>query len=225
MKRLRVLIEAHSYASEELHDEYFDDVPGYAIAGPLVMAPLDKARDKEIEIFYDETTTLENIRRSIIEKIWNCDCSEQILDGVVSFTFIVGKERYEIENPNQNFCFIKDYYLDVDHTDRIQVCFLVSHDAGAVGPQDGPLRYHMYSREKGRHKAPHVHVYDVSHEYKATVMILTGEIVGKLPQKYEKMAKEEIVQNQKYYIECWNTLTDGLKVDINHSRGFITLNR
>ena len=221
MKRLIVLIEAHSYADEELHDEYFDDVPGYAIAGPLVMAPLAAIRGKEIEIFYDESTTLGSIRQLIIERIWNRSLSDVDSVSDVRFTFLAGTERYEIENPNQNFCYIKDKYLDIEHTNRIPVCFLVSHNAGMVGPKNGPLRYYMHSREKGQHNEPHVHVRVHGSGEEVSVMLLTGKIVGEMPYKYVKIALDEIMQNQQYYVECWNKYTDGLKVDINHSRGFI----
>ena len=221
MKRLVVHIEAHSFAGEELHDEYFDDAPGYAIAGPLIMAPLVPVRGKDFEIFYEKSSTLGDIEYKIERLIWDPSLFEEHLFFGVRFCFVSGLERYSVDNPNQNFEYIKDKYLDTDHLDRIEVCFLISHTAGAVEPKQGPLRYYMHSREKGKHHQPHVHVYVKGQGGEASVMILTGKVVGNIPPKYKKMASEQVLNNQRYYLECWNKLSDGLSVDINHALGLI----
>ena len=46
-------------------------------------------------------------------------------------------------------------------------------------------------------------------------------IAGELPSKYAKMAKKKILSDQEYFYNCWNTMTDGLQVDINHHYGYI----
>lgn len=36
-----------------------------------------------------------------------------------------------------------------------------------------------------------------------------------------KEARRIIAENRDFFIDCWNILTDGIKIDINHQLGFI----
>ena len=73
------------------------------------------------------------------------------------------------------------------------------------------------SHESGSHNKPHVHVRDTQYRYNASVSLDDGEvIVGNLPKKLAKLAKKKVLSDQEFFYNCWNTMTDGLKVDINH---------
>ena len=38
-----------------------------------------------------------------------------------------------------------------------------------------------------------------------------------------KRAKKKILDNKRFLLECWNKMTDGMKVDINNYFGIIPL--
>ena len=138
------------------------------------------------------------------------------------FSFITNSERMYIGDPKTNFPFLLGKYLDQKHSNHITVCILVCCDAGAVGPREGELRYFFHSSEAGEHHEPHIHVQHTGHQFEASVKISDGEILaGELPGKFAKKAKKEILDHQQYYYECWNKLTDGLEVDVNHGRHLI----
>lgn len=112
-------------------------------------------------------------------------------------------------------------YLDPNNIGTITFSVLVSCDAGGVA-REGPLRYFVHSHEAGSHHEPHIHVRDNAYEHEASIRISDGEIIaGELPSKYAKMAKTKILSDQEFFYNCWNTLTDGLQVDINHHYGYI----
>lgn len=217
---INVFIQAHAYAEEKLFDRCFLEPPHYGIVGPEVMAPLAQNRDHTFVVHYDEYTTVSEFQESIDGLIWGFSSKELLCRP--RFTFIYQDERFEIDDPSSSFAFLLHKYLDPESTGTITVCYLVCHDAGSVGPNEGRLRYYVYSHEAGKHQEPHIHVKDAEHNFKASVSIATGEIiVGSLPGKYRKIAKKEILSKKDYYYNCWNTLTDGLKVDINHHFGYI----
>ena len=63
---------------------------------------------------------------------------------------------------------------------------------------------------------------DAGYEYEASIRISDGEIIaGTLPTKLANKAKDKILEDQDYLYHCWNTMTDGLKIDINHHYGYI----
>lgn len=217
---IKVLIQAHAYAEEKLYDTCFSEPPHYGIAGPEVMAPLAQCRNQTFEIPYDENTSISEFQASIDNGIWGFSSKQLICTP--RFTIEYNGERFEIENPSASFSQLLSKYFDPESTGKITVCYLVCCDAGSVGPDEGKLRYYVHSRESGKHHEPHIHVTDVEERYSASISIATGEILaGELPSKYGKIAKKEILGKQDYYYNCWNTLTDGLKVDINHHFGYI----
>lgn len=81
----------------------------------------------------------------------------------------------------------------------------------------------MNSREAGRHNLPHVHV-DYRHETSATVSLYDGEMIeGDIPKKVMKRVKGKVLDNQRYLMECWNKMTDGLCVNLNVHFGITPL--
>ena len=74
------------------------------------------------------------------------------------------------------------------------------------------------------HHLPHIHV-DYRHESSATVSLYDGEMIeGDIPKKVMKRVKAKVLNNKKYLMECWNKLTDGLRVDLNAYFGTTPLN-
>lgn len=216
--KIKVRITAHAYAEEKIHDEYFD-YPEYGIAGCTTMGPLDKARGKDCEYYYDANTTLGDFDHYFMRFIWGDTARSEIF---AKMTFIAKNRRFVIDNEEASFLNAVDKYLDTSHLGVIEICYWVSYDAGQIEPKAGKLRYTVHSRERGKHNSPHVHVSDSGYNYEAVVLIDTGEVKeGSLPDKLAREAKRTILGNQRYYYECWNTLTDGLAVDIDHEMGIV----
>lgn len=60
-----------------------------------------------------------------------------------------------------------------------------------------------------------IHV-DYKHECSATISLYDGKMVdGDMPRRVMKRASKKIMDNQRYLMECWNKLTDGLRIDLN----------
>ena len=96
----------------------------------------------------------------------------------------------------------------------------VSMDAGAICEEDG-IRYYMNSRERGKHHEPHIHLRSLDSCEEAVIIIKTREVIGDFPRKLIKKARKKVEKNERFFLEQWNVLTDGLKVDINHYFGLI----
>lgn len=215
---ITIWIEAHAYAEEKLCDETFD-IPGFAIAGPECMAPLVCWRGRELQVDYNDDTTIGEFRDSIAQHIYGKRFDE--IPGYVKFTFTVGNDRAEIDAPDKNFETLLRTYIDPQETGSMKVCFLVSHDAGVVY-KENRLRFCMNSREGTQHNEPHVHVEDVRHEFAASLDLFTGDVLaGELPAKFKNEANRILSDNRDYFIKSWNQLTDGIRIDINHGLGLI----
>ena len=96
----------------------------------------------------------------------------------------------------------------------------VSMDAGAICEEDG-IRYYMNSRERGKHHEPHIHLIALDSWKEAVIIIKTREVIGDFPSKLIKKARKKVEQDERFFLEQWNVLTDGLKVDINRYFGLI----
>ena len=79
----------------------------------------------------------------------------------------------------------------------------------------------MNSRERGKHNEPHVHLLDLNSHQEAVIIIRTLEIIGKFPPKLIKKVKKKVKSEERFLLEQWNTLTDGLRVDIDRYFGNI----
>ena len=129
-------------------------------------------------------------------------------------------EFVEIKTPTVCISTLSKYY---DIREDLHIFFMLSNQAGDIWVEDG-LRYYMQSKEAGRHHLPHIHV-DYRHESSATVSLYDGEMIeGDIPKKVMKRVKAKVLNNKKYLMECWNKLTDGLRVDLNAYFGTTPLN-
>ncbi|MPM46233.1 hypothetical protein SDC9_92931 [bioreactor metagenome] len=216
---INIKIEVHAYAEEKLCDECIDDAPFYGIIGPEIMLPLSKIRGQILTFEYDNQTTLNDLKNAIFFFVYGDTNVDDSLP--ISFSFLVGGERYYFGEDTAKLSFIVSKYLGTEHSGQIVVCLLVSCDAGDVATE-WPLRFFVHSRESGSHNDAHIHVCDTGHQYEASIRISDGKVIaGKLPSKFERLAKKRILSDQDYFYDCWNKKTDGLKVDINHHYEYI----
>lgn len=218
-REIYINFDIHAFSEGKLHDWYLDDAPYYGIQGPLVMEPLARMRNRKVLLKYDDSNTLADILEWIKDEIWG---QSEVRDfSCVKYGFTVNDERYYIDRQDANFSFLLSKYLDPRNTGYLIATILVSCDAGTID-EDDKLKYFMHSREQGRHNFPHVHVEDYGHKYSATINILTGEAIeSTLPARLAKKARDRIIKNQEYFIFCWNTKTDGLRIDLEHHFGDI----
>lgn len=215
--KVRLKIETHAYAEEQLCDEVLnpellDDIDSCGILEPEVILPLRRNHYCKLDFDYERNTKLREVVQFVLDKIGS-------IDEYLEVAFLYGEERYWIEDSTIEFQQVVDKYLDPLNTGEVKVAIFVSMDAGTVC-EEGQLRYFFNSHEAGRHNKPHVHVSDTSHE--ASISLFDGEVLaGELPKKLLKKARKKISEEQKYFVDCWNTLTDGLRVDVNHHFGYI----
>lgn len=208
-------IEVHIYAREELHDELLDDNnPVYGIMGKDIMMPLRENRKCVFELECTKNTNLKDISDLIINKV-----NHNRLFTVGTIAFLANGYRYYIDDESAKFITIARKYLNPLNENEIDVEVLVCADAGSICQDDG-IRYYMHSHEGTRHNEPHVHIDALNHGCDASFSIITGEILeGKLPKKLLKKVKNKILKEQNFFVECWNTKTDGLAIDINKHFG------
>ena len=214
-RRVRIVLDIHAHALGQCCDEYFEEKTGYGIHGEEVMRPLAEARKRAFYFEYDESTTLAQLAETIQGKIQ--------LNGLffwVNLAFMYNGERlFFSSKSSMKFSYIYNKYFDNESV--LDISLLISCDAGEV-MSNYPLRFFVHSREAGKHFKPHVHVEDVGHKYEASIDIVNGKVVaGELPGKLKKQATKVILDNQVFFLDCWNKMTDGLFVDINRHMGFI----
>lgn len=135
--------------------------------------------------------------------------------GPLPLNILVNDKLIYVENLNFNFeDFINKYGIE----SGLKVFLIYMNQAGSIWKDDG-VEYYMNSKESGSHNRPHVHI-DYNHEYEASIAIDNGDILaGKIPGKILKIARKRIADEKEFLFECWNTKTDGLKIDINHYFG------
>lgn len=215
---IRIKYDIIAYADEKVFEECFES--GGCIHGVEIVQLLSKKRGKLFVCEFDECESV----HSIVDRIktdLGVNTGYFATISLLEYTFCYGGERFFIEDDKALFINLLQKYLAPNGEDTITACILMSCDAGAVFTVN-PLRFYVNSREAGKHHSPHVHVTDSGHNYNASISILTGIVIGgNLPSHLKKLAKTIILNNQDYFIQCWNTKTDGLRVDINHHFGFI----
>ena len=164
------------------------------------------------------SSSIENISNAIVERI-GFDKSK-FAESYLRIYLLENGEFVEIITPTVCISTLSKYY---DIREDLHIFFMLSNQAGDIWVEDG-LRYYMQSKEAGRHHLPHIHV-DYRHESSATVSLYDGEMIeGDIPKKVMKRVKEKVLNNKKYLMECWNKLTDGLRVDLNAYFGTTPLN-
>lgn len=214
---------------------YRSNEPGIAICDYVYMRGLDGVED---DSFWEEQrkhyqkhmafdfsmdagpeTTVIDVANKIAEKI-GFD-KERFAESPFEIYLWEAGEFVKVVTPAICLSTLLKYY---NIREDLHIFFMLSNQAGGIWTEDG-LRYYMNAREAGRHNLPHIHV-DYRHETSATVSLYDGEMIeGDIPGKIMKRVKGKVLDNQKYLLECWNKMTDGLRVDLNVSFGVTPLNR
>lgn len=135
--------------------------------------------------------------------------------GPLPLNISVNDKLIYVENLDFNFeDFINKYGIESD----LKVFLIYMNQAGSIWKKDG-VEYYMNSKESGSHHRAHVHI-DFRHKYEASIAIDNGDILaGELPDKILKIVRKRIEDKKEFLSDCWNTKTDGLKIDINHYFG------
>ena len=217
-----IKIESHVYSEERLRDEMLDeslgdDIDSCGIVGPDIILPLRKSRCPELLFEYTENTTIRDVADAVCDEFGFIDLEDAYYPRIA---FFAGNIRYWIDNFDTSFKTVLDKHLDPEKRGSIRVAVYVSADAGSIFEEDG-IRYYMNSRERGRHHEPHIHLHSLDSCEEAVIFIKTGKIIGNFPRKLIKKTRKRVAENKRFFLEQWNALTDGLRVDINHYLGLI----
>lgn len=217
-----IKIESHVYSQESLRDEMLDeslgnDIDSCGIIGPEIILPLRKNRNFEVLLEYTDDTTIQEVVDGICNKFGFLDFDEPFYPRVA---FISDNIRYWIDDFDAKFKTALNNHLDREKHGSISAGVYVSADAGSICEEDG-IRYYMNSRERGKHHEPHIHLRSLDSCEEAVIIIKTGEIIGDFPRRLIKKARKKVSENKEFFLDQWNVLTDGLKVDINRYLGLI----
>lgn len=220
--KILLVIETHVYAEDRLRDEMLeeslgDDIETCGIIGPDIIFPLRKNRTPRIVLEYTENTTIRDVVNAIYNEFGFAELDAVLLPRI---SFLKAGLRYWIDDFNASFQPLVEKYLDPKNTGEVFVAAYVSSDAGRICEEDG-IRYFMNSRERGKHHEPHIHLLALDSCDEAVIIIKTREVIGDFPRKLIKKARKKVEQNERFFLEQWNVLTDGLKVDINRYFGLI----
>lgn len=177
---------------------------------------MEKSRFK-INYSCNEKTLIEDIEKTIVDKIgFNYELYKK---AYVYVNFLFDNEFVRILNKKLDIKTLTSYY---DVVDTLKIYFVFSNQAGEIWNDEG-MRYYMHSREAGKHNEIHIHV-DYKHKYSVSISLKDGSVLdGDMPSKILKKAQKRIIENKRFLMECWNKMTDGIKVDINHYFGICPL--
>ena len=221
MKTLLV-IETHVYEEDHLRDEILeaslgDDIESCGIIGPETILPLRRNRNPQIALEYTESTTVRDVVNEVYKVFGFVELDTMLLPRIA---FLRDELRYWIDDLDARFQPLVEKYLDPQNIGEVYVAAYVSGNAGRICEEDG-IRYFMNSRERGKHHEPHIHLLALDSCEEAVIIIKTREIIGDFPRKLIKKARKKVEKNERFFLEQWNVLTDGLKVDINRYFGLI----
>lgn len=182
-----------------------------------LIEPLQRLNGKTFAFSFNSDATLDGLRAKIKKEMIAIKPRFRWWSTIEWALF--QDKRYYIQDCKQNLKFILNKYFGYPDNKYITIQLLLSGDAGEIDEGDG-LKYYVYSHESSKHNMPHVHVVTMDHDYSASIAIESGEVIaGELPKKKKRLAKKRILNKQLFFYECWNTQTDGLRVDINKELG------
>ena len=186
----------------------------YSIIPPEVLDPLKILNGQTYSFSFCENATILTLTNSVKIRMSDIQPNYKYWDYLTWAIYY--QDRYYLDDYSVNLSFILEKYFGFPKNDCIELQLLISANAGEIDNADG-LEYYMYSHEKGSHHWPHVHVNTTDHNHSAVIRIEDGELLdGKLPGKKLKIARERIKDNKRFFCICWNTKTDGIRIDINN---------
>lgn len=121
---------------------------------------------------------------------------------------------FGVDDLSLNFLSLLDR-LKLDKS-KILIYLIYSHQAGYVLDAKDGVKYRMYSKERGKHNVPHVHI-EFYVDRNASISIIDGKVLsGDVLNKVLKIVRKRITENQYTLLSTWNELTDGLRVDLDN---------
>lgn len=215
MKILHVAIEVHFYSGGQLQDDQIEmRKQGYGLYSPGFYKRLLSYQNQTIDVQFDDDISLGGFKDLIHRSIWHN--FDGVIDGAMKFYFVTSGARFSIDNPDLSFCDALNTCLDIESTGNIRVGIYVCEDAGSYDTE-GKLTYYFHPDEGGKHHIPHVHVYYDDNKNEP-ISILTGAPLTKnpkMPKKYQKQAKQYILDHQRELLKFWNANTKGLAAEVN----------
>ena len=183
--------------------QYTRENPGIAIADYADLLDWKEERDErfwnKVQLHYEEKSqflfTYAVAMNTVIKDI------EKEVVNIIGFdwTRFVRSNIKTYILIDDEFVYVQDSLIRLDKIweyygvkKELKVFFIFSNQAGDIWNKDG-VRFFMPSREQGCHNS--------------------------LPTKVHKKAKEKIMGEQAFLLDCWNKRTDGLKVDVNQHFG------
>lgn len=188
----------------------------FGVIGPKIIMPLRLLNGRTYEFKFRENATVKTLINAVkreMEEFWPGYESWDYLRWAILYG--ENEERYFLDDHNQQLSYLMRKYFGYPENNIINIQLLISNDSGEVDNEEG-LQYYIYSHEKGSHHLPHVHVNTTDHNHTAVITIHDGKIIeGSLPGKKRKIARKRILGKQEYFYDCWNKISDGIRVDIN----------
>lgn len=131
--------------------------------------------------------------------------------------YAIGEKQNVFVDPEVTLARLGDFFGG----DCFELYLRISGNAGEVmaGRISG-VTFRLNSRESGSHHVPHVHV-SYKHGPEFSVSLVDGRILageseyGKIPSRVRRTINERICQNRKELLRDWNSLTDGIRVDVD----------
>lgn len=213
MCHIRITVYAnHQECKKVMHMASKD----FGIIGPKIIMPLRLLNGRSYEFKFRENATVKTLINAVKREM------DEFWPGYESWDYLrwailqgENEERYFLDDHNQNLPYLLRKYFGYPKNKNLEIQLLICGDAGEVDNEEG-IQYYIYSHEKGSHHLPHVHVNTTDHERSAVITIHDGEIIaGSLPRKKRKLAKKRVLERQAFFYDCWNKLSDGIRVDIN----------
>ncbi len=131
--------------------------------------------------------------------------------------YVASEKLNAFVDPGVTLTLLGDFFED----EAFELYLLVSGNAGEVmaGKISG-VTFRFNSRESSSHHVPHAHV-SYRHELEFSVSLVDSRILAgeseyeKIPGRIRRDINERICQNREELLRDWNSLTDGIKVDVN----------
>lgn len=212
----------YNVAFDNYKDIYTSNSPGIAVPEFSVARRtndeearlnFNKYSKGEFEFDYEENDTIDELVKELFRYLgFFYDSAFEC--GPLPLWILQDDILFGVDDLSLNFLSLLDR-LKIDKS-KILIYLIYSHQAGYVLDAEDGVKYRMYSKERGKHNVPHVHI-EFYGDRNASISIIDGEVLsGDVPNKVLKTVRKRITENQYTLISTWNKLTDGLSVDLDN---------
>lgn len=202
---------------------YYSECPGVAVPefsyarGTTVEEEWNNFKNyahSQFDFEYNQNSLFDDIVKCLFLKI-GFIYDVVIENTTLPFYVLIDDMLIEIRNLNYS---LNDFLVKYKVENELNIYLIYWNRGGSIWRDDG-VEYFMNSKESGSHNRPHVHI-DYKHEKEASVAIDNGELLaGTIPKKILRVVQKRIEGNKEFLFECWNSMTDGLYIDVNHYFG------